>query len=97
MTKRAQWRVSKAQVSERLLQFLRDQCKEAPSVKAIKRAIDHKLCTVNGKIQTFSSYVLREGDLVVLCADAFEKKENPDRWVGICFSCCSLRNHQASC
>ena len=59
----------------RLLAFIKSQCEEAPSVKAIKRAIDCKRCTVNRRIETFSSFVLSEGDLVVLSADAFAEEE----------------------
>lgn len=65
------WRVSKKEAGTRLLQFLRDHCKQAPSVKAIKRAIDGKLCTVNNRIQNFSSFLLKEGDCVVLNKEAF--------------------------
>lgn len=48
-----------------LLAFLRQQCKDI-SVKSLKRAIDAKLCTVNGRIECFSTYVLKVGDVVVL-------------------------------
>ncbi len=47
-----------------LLSFLRLHCPDAPSVKAIKRAIDGKLCSVNGRIETFSTHPLRKGDRV---------------------------------
>ena len=50
----------------RLLQFLREKCPEASSVKSLKRAIDGKLCTVNNRVETFSSYALEEGDSVIL-------------------------------
>lgn len=69
------WRVSKKQAGMRLLQFLRENCPEAPSVKMIKRAIDGKLCTVNNRTETFSSYSLSENDTVVLRSIAFEKPE----------------------
>jgi RluA family pseudouridine synthase len=70
------WRVTDKQAGMRLLQFLREHCPEAPSVKAIKRAIDGKLCSVNNRIQLFSSYLLEENDTVVLNEAAFsEKKE----------------------
>lgn len=59
----------------RLLQFLREKCPEAPSVKALKRAIEGKFCTVNRRIETFSSYILTENDTVTLNAEAFEKIE----------------------
>jgi RluA family pseudouridine synthase len=74
------WRVSKQQAGMRLLQFLRENCREAPSVKAIKRAIDAKLCSVNKRIETFSSFALSENDLVILDPGAFavsEEKELP--------------------
>ncbi len=67
------WRVSHKQAGMRLLQFLRDVCSEAPSVKALKRAIDNKLCTVNRHIETFSSYTLQENDDVALPKDAFDE------------------------
>ncbi len=59
----------------RLLQFLRENCPQAPSVKAIKRAIDRKLCTVNNRTETFSSFTLAERDTVALSETAFEKQE----------------------
>lgn len=67
------WRVSKKQAGMRLLQFLRENCPEAPSVKMIKRAIDGKLCTVNNRTETFSSYTVSENDTVVLRSAAFDK------------------------
>lgn len=71
------WRVSKKQAGTRLLQFLRENCLQAPSVKAIKRAIESKLCTVNNQTQTFSSHVLEEGDTVTLNPQAFDQEEKP--------------------
>ena len=47
-----------------LLSFLRHHCPDAPSVKAIKRAIDGKCCRVNGRTETFSSHPLKKGDRV---------------------------------
>jgi RluA family pseudouridine synthase len=70
------WRVSRKEAGMRLLQFLREKYPEAPSVKTIKRAIDGKLCTVNHRIETFSSYILEENDLVGLDENAFEKKKS---------------------
>ncbi len=69
------WRVGKKEAGTRLLQFLREKCPEAPSVKTLKRAIDGKLCTVNGRIETFSSRVLEENDAVVLSPAKLEKTE----------------------
>lgn len=68
-----QWRVSKKQAGMGLLQFLRESCPNAPSVKAIKRAIDGKLCTVNNRTQVFSSLPLEENDTVALNNRAFDQ------------------------
>jgi RluA family pseudouridine synthase len=65
-----QWRVARKDAGMRLLQFLKKNCPKAPSVKALKRAIENKLCTVNKRIETFSSYVLKENDLITLNAEA---------------------------
>ncbi|SRR5581483_5507966 len=73
MVKDFKWRVSKKHAGMRLLQFLRENCPEAPSVKMIKRAIDSKLCTVNHRTETFSSYTLSENDTVVLRSCAFDQ------------------------
>lgn len=48
-----------------LLAFLKLQCKNI-STKALKRAIDTKLCTVNGRIERFSTCALDTGDVIVL-------------------------------
>jgi 23S rRNA pseudouridine955/2504/2580 synthase len=79
------WRVSKKEAGMGLLQFLRENCSKAPSVKAIKRAIDSKLCSVNNHIETFSSFSLEEGDVVVLKEGAFEKKEGGKLKIPILF------------
>jgi RluA family pseudouridine synthase len=70
------WHVFRKEAGLRLLQFLKKKCPDAPSVKTIKRAIDGKLCTVNQRIETFSSYVVKENDLITLDKQAFEKKNN---------------------
>lgn len=49
-----------------LLAFLRDNYPNAPSVKALKRAIEGKLCTINGRVETFSTHRLKPGDEVSL-------------------------------
>lgn len=48
-----------------LLAFLKLQCKDI-SAKSLKRAIDTKLCTINGRIEQFSTYTLEARDVVVL-------------------------------
>lgn len=40
------------------------RCTGAPSVKALKRAIDGKRCKVNGRIETFSTHPLSKGDRI---------------------------------
>lgn len=69
------WKVARKEAGMRLLPFLREKCPEAPSAKAIKRAIDGKCCTVNAQTETFSSRILKENDLVSLSDGAFEKKQ----------------------
>ncbi len=54
----------KVEKGERLLAFLRDHLPGAPSVKAIKRAIERKSCTINGRVETFSTHLLKKGDVV---------------------------------
>ncbi|HSX03734.1 MAG TPA: RluA family pseudouridine synthase [Rhabdochlamydiaceae bacterium] len=50
-----------------LLSFLRDKCKgQQISVKALKRAIDEKKCTVNGRVEYFSTHHLSSGDRIEL-------------------------------
>ncbi len=66
------WRVSKEESEMGLLAFLRKHCKEAPSVKALKRAIDGKHCAVNRRTVAISSHSLLEGDVVTLDEEAFE-------------------------
>lgn len=70
---RYEWRVTRKQAGMRLLQFLREMCPQAPSVKALKRAIDSKYCRVNGVLRIFSSYALEENDCVALNPSAFDK------------------------
>ena len=60
------WRVSAEEAGMRLLAFLRKKNADAPSVKSLKRALDGKCCTVNGRTETFSSRPLKKDDLVVL-------------------------------
>ena len=74
MKSRSQWRVSKDLAGMSLLSFLKEKCVAAPSVKALKRAIDAKSCSVNGRIEIFSSFSLSENDLVSLSEGAFEVK-----------------------
>ena len=49
-----------------LLAFLREHYPDAPSVKALKRAIDSKQCTINGRVETFSTHKVKAGDEIVL-------------------------------
>jgi 23S rRNA pseudouridine955/2504/2580 synthase len=60
------WRVSVKEAGMRLLAFLRKKNLNAPSMKSLKRALDGKCCTINGRIETFSSHLLKTNDLVVL-------------------------------
>jgi len=55
-------RVTSEDAGKTLLAFLRDTLEEYPSVKAVKRAIEAGGCTINGRVETFSTHRLREGD-----------------------------------
>ena len=58
------FKVSPREKGERLLAFLREKCPDAPSVKALKRSIESKRCKINGKVETFSTHILKENDQV---------------------------------
>jgi 23S rRNA-/tRNA-specific pseudouridylate synthase len=64
-----QFKVSSREKGQRLLAFLREKCPDAPSVKALKRSIEGKLCRINGKIETFSTHILKVGDTVEIEID----------------------------
>ncbi len=70
------FKVSSQDKGMKLLYFLRDHCQDAPSVKALKRAIDGKKCRVNGRIETFSTHPLNVGDIVEIDLAATSKKTN---------------------
>jgi len=63
------FKVSPREKDQRLLAFLREKCPDAPSVKALKRSIEGKLCRINGKIETFSTHTLKAGDTVEIEID----------------------------
>jgi RluA family pseudouridine synthase len=64
-----QFKVASSEKGQRLLAFLREKCPDAPSVKALKRSIEGKLCRINGKIETFSTHILKIGDTVEIEID----------------------------
>ncbi|HEX2580005.1 MAG TPA: RluA family pseudouridine synthase [Rhabdochlamydiaceae bacterium] len=66
---RKTFKVSPREKGQRLLAFLREKCPNAPSVKALKRSIEGKLCRINGKIETFSTHILKTGDTVEIEID----------------------------
>lgn len=74
MTFNRKWRVSAEEAGMRLLAFLRKKNSDVPSVKSLKRAIESKRCTVNGKTETFASHPLKKDDMVILDF-AEDKKE----------------------
>ena len=63
------FKVSAREKGQRLLAFLCEKCPDAPSVKALKRSIEGKLCRINGKIETFSTHILKAGDTVEIEID----------------------------
>jgi len=70
-----QFKVHRKDQGSSLLHFLRKYCCEAPSIRALKRSIEKKRCTVNDRVETFSTHPLREGDKVQI--DWEEKKYAP--------------------
>lgn len=64
--------VKKGEEGQTLLSFLRASLPSYPSVKAIKKAIDQKRCTVNEKVEWFSTYRVHVGDRIEI---SFEEKE----------------------
>src|SRR6266404_506320 len=69
-----EWVVTSEEKGMTLHAFLRKKCPQAPSVKALKRAIDGKYCRVNGKVETFSSHPLKVNARVELDERAFKVK-----------------------
>ncbi len=66
------WKISPHDNGTRLLAFLRENFANAPSVKALKRGIETKHCTINGRVEVFSSHILETGDVVVFDPAGFE-------------------------
>ncbi len=66
-------RVTKEHRGARLLSFLSHYVGGAVSTKGIKRAIDARLCRVNGVVEYFSTHPLKEGDKVELRLDPVQK------------------------
>jgi 23S rRNA pseudouridine955/2504/2580 synthase/23S rRNA pseudouridine1911/1915/1917 synthase len=69
-----QFEVSSQEQGVGLLAFLRTKIPETFSTKAIKRAIDGKCCTINQRVEIFSSHVVSKGDKIVI---RFKTKEPP--------------------
>lgn len=59
-----QFEVGREEGGLTLLSFLRKRWKEAPSVKAIKRAIDAKRCMINGRVEYFSTHKVQTNDQI---------------------------------
>lgn len=84
------WRVSKKEKGLGVAAFLRKKCTEAPSVKALRRAIDSKCCSVNGRLETIASRELEEDDQVALRHASFDVVEQEptvlfeDEWLLVC-------------
>ena len=70
-------RVGRQEKGMKLLAFLREKASGLSSVKMLKRAIDEKFCTVNGRIECFSTHPLKEGDVVELDLAFLSKAKKP--------------------
>lgn len=60
------WKVFSHDHERRLLFFIKNKITEDVSNRSIKRIIDQGLCIVNGKIERFSSFLLKPNDIVEL-------------------------------
>ncbi len=59
------FKVSSQEKGQRLLAFLRTHLAGgALSVKALKRCVEQKRCTINGRVETFSTHILAAGDTI---------------------------------
>ena len=58
--------VTLAEEGMTLLSFLKTKLKAYPSVKAIKRAIDRKQCSINGQVETFSTHRVEVGEVIAI-------------------------------
>lgn len=66
--------VSSKEAGMTLLAFLRDNIEEAPSVKSLKRAVESKRCKVNGRVEYFSTHILKRGDRIEIDISDLETK-----------------------
>ncbi len=67
----------RVKASMRLLAYLRAYCPSYSSVKALKRAIDHKRCKINGRVERFSTHQVNQGDVIEIALGPIEKQESP--------------------
>ena len=66
------WKVSSLEKGMRLILFIKNKTKTNLSSRFIKKTVEKGICRVNGKVECFSSVVLKEGDVVQLYKN-FEK------------------------
>jgi 23S rRNA pseudouridine955/2504/2580 synthase len=72
--------VSSDEAGMRLLAFLKEKCPNPPSIKALKRAIEAKGCTLNGKVERFSTAILSSGDIVSFDSGTLSTCSSKDSW-----------------
>src|ERR1700741_5320517 len=70
----ADWIVSNGEAGMTLLSFLQGKKENKFSRKALKKAIDNKCCRINGRIELFSSHLLKKNDHIALRDFLQEKK-----------------------
>lgn len=73
--KKQHLKVASNEEGQTLLAFLRTHLKSSFSVKSIKRAIDTKHCTVNGRVEFFSTYRVRKGEIIEIEVPEPSKKK----------------------
>lgn len=68
-------KVTKADSGLKLIQYLKIKFGESYSLKKIKKMIDQKICLVNGRIETFSTYIVGHGDEITLSKSFYENSQ----------------------
>ncbi len=65
--------VNKEQTGLKLVHFLSQNLDSSYSIRGIKKAIEDKLCLVNGKVERFASYKVSAGDKVIFHVQEIQK------------------------
>lgn len=69
------WKVTLEEAGTRLPHFIQSRLSDKPSLKEIKKSVEENGCHVNKKLERFSSYLVREGDVIAFSAPESKKIE----------------------